>query len=45
MIAHGVRMTGMPGWSDEQGATDQKVWQLVAYIRQLPRDDAHAGRD
>ena len=45
VIAHGVRMTGMPGWSDEQGPTDQKVWQLVAYIRQLPRGDAQASRD
>ena len=42
VIAHGVRMTGMPAWSDEEGTKDQNVWQLVAYIRQLPHENAGA---
>ena len=31
-IKHGVRHTGMPGW----GLPDRHLWQLVAYLRNLP---------
>jgi mono/diheme cytochrome c family protein len=33
-IKHGIRMTGMPAW----GAThsDDQLWELVAFIKQLP---------
>jgi mono/diheme cytochrome c family protein len=35
VVKHGVRMTGMPAW----GAThsDGVLWELVAFIEQLPR--------
>lgn len=35
IIQNGVRFTGMPAW----GATDspEQIWQLVAFIRMLPR--------
>jgi predicted CXXCH cytochrome family protein len=32
-IRNGIRHTGMPGW----GMPDQHIWQLVAYLRNLPR--------
>ncbi|MGA7982571.1 MAG: cytochrome c [Chromatiaceae bacterium] len=34
MIKHGIRMTGMPAW----GAThsDDQLWEMVAFIKQLP---------
>ena len=31
-IQNGVRNTGMPGWQ----LPDQQIWQLVAYLRNLP---------
>src|SRR5437763_764535 len=31
-IRNGVRNTGMPGWQ----LPDQQIWQLVAFVRQLP---------
>ncbi len=32
LIRNGIRNTGMPGWQ----LPDDQIWQLVAYIRQLP---------
>jgi predicted CXXCH cytochrome family protein len=32
-IRNGIRNTGMPAWD----LPDQKIWQLVAFIRNLPR--------
>src|SRR5262249_51647918 len=36
IIEHGVRFTGMPGWStgNDSGANDS--WRLVHFIRRLP---------
>jgi mono/diheme cytochrome c family protein len=35
IIEHGVRFTGMPGWST--GASgEESTWQLVHFIRELP---------
>ena len=38
-IRHGIRNTGMPGW----GMPDRELWQLVAYLRQLPKVSALGG--
>ena len=34
IVKHGVKMTGMPAW----GVThdDQRIWDVVAFLRQLP---------
>ncbi len=32
-VRHGVRNTAMPGWQ----LTDQQTWQLVVYLRNLPK--------
>jgi predicted CXXCH cytochrome family protein len=37
-IHNGVRNTAMPGWQ----LTDQQTWQLVAYIRNLPKTSSVA---
>jgi mono/diheme cytochrome c family protein len=34
IIANGVRLTGMPGWGDENKA---ETWRLVHFIRHLPK--------
>ena len=36
IIEHGIRFTGMPGWSTGRGG-EESTWQLVHFIRQLPR--------
>ena len=36
VIEHGIRFTGMPGWSTG-GAGETASWQLVHVIRHLPR--------
>lgn len=33
LIRNGIRNTGMPGWQ----LTDRQTWQLVSFIRNLPR--------
>ena len=33
IIQNGIRFTGMPGW----GGADEENWQLVLFIRHLPR--------
>jgi mono/diheme cytochrome c family protein len=35
IIRNGVRLTGMPGWAAMQ--TEAESWQLVSFIRHLPR--------
>lgn len=34
IIRNGIRMSGMPAWSDD---TPQETWELVDFIRHLPR--------
>ena len=36
IIEHGVRFTGMPGWSTGTAAGETASWQLVHVIRRLP---------
>ena len=37
IIKNGVRLTGMPAWGSDTPADDAATWQLVAFIRHLPR--------
>ena len=37
IIEEGVRLTGMPGWSDGTAEGAQASWHLVQFIRRLPR--------
>jgi mono/diheme cytochrome c family protein len=37
IIEHGIRFTGMPGWSTGTTAGEQASWQLVHVIRRLPQ--------
>jgi len=37
IIENGVRMTGMPGFGDDDPANDGESWELVHFIRQLPK--------
>ncbi len=36
-IQNGVRLSGMPAFGEEHGTGDMDTWQLVLFIRQLPR--------
>ena len=36
IIEHGVRFTGMPGWSTGTVAGEESSWQLVHFVRELP---------
>lgn len=36
IIENGVRLTGMPGFGDDDPATDAESWELVLFIRHLP---------
>lgn len=36
IIEHGIRFTGMPGWSNGTKAGEESSWQLVHFIRHLP---------
>lgn len=36
MIQNGIRLTGMPAWG-EAGPDDKASWELVHFIRHLPR--------
>jgi predicted CXXCH cytochrome family protein len=40
LIRNGVRNTGMPGWP----LADPQIWDLVAYIRNLPPTDSVEGQ-
>ncbi len=35
VVKNGIRMTGMPAWGASH--TDRQIWDLVAFIRQLPK--------
>jgi mono/diheme cytochrome c family protein len=37
LIEHGVRFTGMPGWSNGTMAGEEATWHLVNFVRQLPK--------
>ena len=37
VIEHGIRFTGMPGWSTGTPEGETSSWQLVRVIRHLPR--------
>jgi mono/diheme cytochrome c family protein len=37
IIENGVRLTGMPGFGDDEPANDEQSWHLVLFIRHLPR--------
>jgi mono/diheme cytochrome c family protein len=37
IIEHGIRFTGMPGWGTGTAAGEESSWQLVHFIRHLPR--------
>ena len=37
IIENGVRLTGMPGFGDDDPSNDSESWDLVAFIRHLPR--------
>ncbi|MEO8198474.1 MAG: c-type cytochrome [Thermoanaerobaculia bacterium] len=36
IIEHGVRLTGMPGFGDDDPANDTQSWELVLFLRHLP---------
>jgi len=37
IIENGVKMTGMPGFGDDDPSNDDESWELVDFIRTLPR--------
>jgi mono/diheme cytochrome c family protein len=37
IIENGIRLTGMPGWSDGTDASRRESWALVHLIRRLPQ--------
>ena len=37
IIEHGVRLTGMPGWSNGTPEGERESWGLVHFIRRLPK--------
>jgi len=37
VIEHGIRFTGMPGWGTGTAAGETSSWQLVHFMRQLPK--------
>ncbi len=40
IIKHGIKMTGMPAWGTSH--SDEEIWELVAFIQQLPNLDNHS---
>lgn len=42
IIKHGIRMTGMPAWTVSYD--DTAIWQIAAFVRQLPGMDAETYR-
>mgnify|MGYP003575549043 CR=1 FL=1 len=37
VIEHGIRFTGMPGWSNGTKDGEESSWRLVHFIRHLPK--------
>jgi mono/diheme cytochrome c family protein len=33
IVKHGIKMTGMPAWSDH---SDEELWAIVAFLKKLP---------
>lgn len=42
-IKHGIKASGMPAWGTSMG--DQDVWNLVAFVKKLPRMEVIAYRE
>jgi len=40
IIENGIRLTGMPGWGDGTAESVRESWQLVHFIRHLPKISA-----
>jgi predicted CXXCH cytochrome family protein len=40
LVRNGIRNTGMPGWP----LSDQQIWSVVAYLRNLPETNALSGK-
>jgi mono/diheme cytochrome c family protein len=36
-IKNGVRLTGMPAWGDDSAESDRETWELVHFVRSLPK--------
>lgn len=36
IVENGVRLTGMPGFGDDDPANDAESWELVQFVRHLP---------
>src|SRR5213594_2490432 len=37
IIKNGIRLTGMPAWGEDTHEDDRESWELVHFIRHLPR--------
>ncbi len=37
IIRNGIRLTGMPAWGDASGHDDTQNWELIHFIRHLPK--------
>lgn len=37
IIQNGVRLSGMPGFGDDSTERDQEAWEIVHFVRRLPR--------
>lgn len=37
IIKNGVRLSGMPAWGDDSPSSDLQTWNLVHFIRHLPK--------
>lgn len=37
IIKNGVRLTGMPAWGEDTPEDDAKTWELVHFVRHLPK--------
>ncbi len=37
IIKNGIRLSGMPAWGDNSPSSDLQTWNLVHFIRQLPK--------
>ncbi|HVA95199.1 MAG TPA: cytochrome c [Candidatus Dormibacteraeota bacterium] len=45
IIRNGVRLTGMPAWGDPHLDQDDESWQLVLFIRHLPKMTAEEAKE
>lgn len=37
IIKNGVRLTGMPAWGKDTPDDDRQTWELVQFVRHLPK--------